>query len=124
MNCDAKKAEGEEVVVVLTVGPLGPGNPMGPSMPGSPCGRTEDGGCNPSCGDRGLRTGRGGEGTHLSPLLSRLSGLTHVAFGALKADDRERNKGGIGLGELLGGGKTVILGLGGQVTITVPPQDP
>lgn len=51
---------------------LGPGNPMGPSMPGSPCGGTEGGGC--SLGDRGLWTGRGGEGTYLSPLLSRLSG--------------------------------------------------
>ena len=68
--------------------------------------------------------GRGGEGTHLSPLLSRLSGLTHVALGALKADARERNKGGIGPEELLGGGKTVVLGLGGQVTIIAPPRDP
>ena len=65
-----------------------------------------------------------GEGTHLSPLLSRLSRLTHVALGALKADHRERNKGGIGPGELLGGSKTVVLGLGGQVTITAPPRDP
>ena len=97
---------------------------MGPSMPGSPCGRTEGGGCNPSRGDRGLWMGRGGEGTHLSPLLSRLSRLTHVALGALKADARERNKGGIGPEELLGGGKTVVLGLGGQVTIIAPPRDP
>lgn len=103
---------------------LGPGNPMGPSMPGSPCGGTEGGGCNPSLGDSGLWTGRGGEGTYLSPLLSRLSRLAHVALGALKADDRGRNKGGIGPGELLGGGKTVVLGLGGQVTITAPPRDP
>ena len=72
----------------------------------------------------------GREGSYLIAgfsLLSRgtrLSRLTHVALGALKADDRERNKGGIGPGELLGGGKTVVLGLGGQVTITAPPRDP
>ena len=38
MKCDAKKAEGEEVVVVLTVGPLGPGNPMLPGSPLAPAG--------------------------------------------------------------------------------------
>ena len=70
---------------------LGPGNPMGPSMPGSPCGRAKGRGCNLSRGERGP-PGRGVEGTHLSPLLSRLSGLTHVALGALKADERKRNK--------------------------------
>lgn len=34
----------------------------------------------------------GAEDTHLSSLLSRLSRLTHVALGALKADDRKRGK--------------------------------
>ena len=64
---------------------------MGPSMPGSPCGKTEATAITPVLEKRGRR-GRGGEDTHLSSFLPRLSWLTHVALGTLKADDGKRDK--------------------------------
>lgn len=54
---------------------------MGPSMPGSPCveeQRVVD--ATPALGTGPLDGPGGGEGTYLSPLLSRLSRLAHVAL--------------------------------------------
>lgn len=39
IKCGQKKsAKGEEVVVILTLGPLGPGNPILPGSPRAPAG--------------------------------------------------------------------------------------
>lgn len=95
---------------------------MGPSMPGSPCGRTRGRGYNPSPG-RWATGGAGRTLAHLSPLLSRFSGLTHVALGTLEADNRKRSKRGEGAGRagppgtprrLRGGGRVAVLGQCGQ----------